>query len=451
MENSTLRMRYAQYLETLPLGTLRIVGREKGVPHSSARKKDDLIEAIVDVLTGVVLPVPLSNKGAPVKANYLSPEIDRRLEEIRREQPQIMLEVRSDEEEEIGYNQKIYAGILELCEDEGGYLRPQDFSSMQAEIFVPQNKISEFGLREGDLVACVTEKNAEKILTLRRVTAVNGQMAIRFSDRVAFEKLTPCYPTEKYELSQNSDSVNLRAIDLFAPVGKGQRVLLYSTMSEGRLKLLADVARSINENYEDSHTMLILFDVLPEDVSEIRKNSKRVKIVAPSIDAEEEEQVRTVMLALAHAKRIAENGRNVVVLFDSLTRFAYASERVAERTGRSSEVKRLFASARSTEEAGNLTMIATLFYGTGIARDERIAETLFGTESGKIVLNPNDCLQFEQSGTKRAERLLSQEELACVNTLRNCGYITDNGKMIQLFYKTGSNKELVSHVEELIK
>ncbi len=445
MGGSMARLRYAQYLESLPLGTLRIIGREKGVPHSSARKKNDLIDAIIDVLTGEVPPAPISNKGAPVKQGYLAPEVSRRLEEIRRglEQDRVLTVHCDDEEEETPLKRKVYAGYLELSAGGGGYLR-SSLASLESKAFVSAATVRDYGLREGDYVNGTARKE-EGGAVLTELLGVNGMVTGGFSTRLSFEKTTPRYPDSRYRFEYAQGDNSLRVIDLFAPIGRGQRALVCCDAGVERIEFLTQIALALEGNYPSEVVVIaLLFDASPEAVVEMEEKVSYVKVAGCSFEESAERQVRTAKLALEHAKRLAEVGRDVVLLVDSLTRLS----RLCEKTETSFDVKKFFATARNTQEAGSVTVIATLLSEMHSGADE-----LLGMENCKITLKEGitsgagvPMPAIHASKTYRQEALLSQEEVAFARAMR-ANEFGSEVDLLRLFEKTESNAALIAYAK----
>ncbi|MDE5897260.1 MAG: hypothetical protein K2H43_05545, partial [Clostridia bacterium] len=258
---------YRDYLNTLSLMSLRVLGRNSGVAKASSLNKDFLIEELIKLFTHKAYPAPRSNKGAPAKQNFLDPAIHEQLERIRlfadedrsREES---FSVASGESETFIYDKPVYKGVLEITSGGYGFLRANNFQPSRngGDIFVPAPVIHALKLREGDFVACtaVPNRNKSDAPALEELLSVNGVTQGRYESRPHFENLTACYPKEKICLSDGDGALSLRELDLFAPIGKGQRALIVAPPKAGKTTLLKDIARAISVNHSEICLIVLL-------------------------------------------------------------------------------------------------------------------------------------------------------------------------------------------------
>ena len=343
------------------------------------------------------------------------------------------------------------AGVLEIMQEGYGFLRTSGYLPGSEDIYVSPSQIKRFGLRVGDEVLGQVRapKDNEKYYALLRVEAVNGLDPEQARSRPDFEKLTPVFPHErlKLELAQQSD-LTVRIVDLFAPIGKGQRAMIVSPPKAGKTTLLKKIGQSIVENYQEVYLMVLLLDERPEEVTDMRR-SVEAEVIASTFDRPPEEHVQVADLVLERAKRLVEGGRDVVVLLDSLTRFSRANNLVIPPSGRTlsggldpaalHRPKRFFGAARKIEEGGSITIIATALIDTGSRMDDVIYEEFKGTGNMELHLNRKlqerrtfPAIDIKLSGTRREELLLSEEELRKVWVLRKSLETLDTVAMTEL-------------------
>jgi transcription termination factor Rho len=343
------------------------------------------------------------------------------------------------------------AGVLEIMQEGYGFLRTSGYLPGPEDIYVSPSQIKRFGLRVGDEVLGQVRapKDNEKYYALLRVEAVNGLDPEQARSRPDFEKLTPVFPHErlKLELAQQSD-LTVRIVDLFAPIGKGQRAMIVSSPKAGKTTLLKKIGQSVVENYQEVYLMVLLLDERPEEVTDMRR-SVEAEVIASTFDRPPEEHVQVADLVLERAKRLVEGGRDVVVLLDSLTRFSRANNLVIPPSGRTlsggldpaalHRPKRFFGAARKIEEGGSITIIATALIDTGSRMDDVIYEEFKGTGNMELHLNRKlqerrtfPAIDIKLSGTRREELLLSEEELRKVWVLRKSLETLDTVAMTEL-------------------
>ena len=466
----TAAERYREVLDPLPIHSLRIVGREVGVRTPSARSKSDLTEAIIGVLAGNIAPVGKSNRGAPIKEEYLDPSILQRLYAIREDAEQEnVLEVHGEREGNL-YEKPVYSGILEITQGGYGFLRAKNCQpSADGDVFVPAPVIHNFRLREGDFIACTAkERQKNDSSAIEDILSVNGLALGKYEARRSFDALTAVYPAERISLSEGNGSLALRMLDLFAPIGKGQRALIIAPPKAGKTTLLKEIARSISEFHKEILLIVLLIDERPEEVTDFCTSVPDAQVVYSTFDEGADHHIRAAELVLAHAKRMTEAGRDVVVLLDSVTKLTRAYNVRAENSGKTlsggleasalAEPKRFFGAARNTREGGSLTILATALVETGSRMDDVIYEEFKGTGNSDVFLSRElaerrifPAIDLRRSGTRKEELLLSGEELSAVYRMRERGLTDHTEGVIDMMKKTSDNGEFISRLNEWLK
>ena len=497
-----LEEKYREYISALPLMTLRILGREKGVPPRLLGNKPELVEGLVEILMGKRPAVPRSGRGAPVKQNFLDPAVLVRLENIRREyEGKDILEesaypeeiesfedevrisparmtVRDSETVRSIFDQPVYTGILEIMQNGYGFLRAKNCQPTNGDVFIPAPLIHALKLREGDFVACSVKPREDTSAVRMRVKndsaaldqvfTVNNLPVGKYEQRPFFDALTACYADEKIAFSKDESKLSLRVLDLFAPIGKGQRALIIAPPTAGKTTLLKDIARAIAEHHEEINLIVLLIDERPEEVTDIRQSVENAEVVYSTFDEGADHHVRAAELTIAHAKRMAEMGKDVVILLDSLTKLTRAYNYIAESTGKTlsggleagalAEPKRFFGAARNTMEAGSITILATALVDTGSRMDDVIYEEFKGTGNSDIFLSRElaerrifPAIDIRRSGTRKEEMLLSDAELNAVYKLRERGLTESVDGILDMLKKTENNEEFVSRLGEWLK
>jgi transcription termination factor Rho len=366
------------------------------------------------------------------------------------------------------------SGILEIMQEGYGFLRTSGYLPGSEDIYVSPSQIKRFGLRVGDEVLGQVRapKDNEKYYALLRVEAVNGLDPEQARSRPDFEKLTPVFPHERLKLELPQSDLTVRIVDLFAPIGKGQRAMIVSPPKAGKTTLLKKIGQSIVQNHQEVYLMVLLLDERPEEVTDMRR-SVEAEVVASTFDRPPEEHVQVADLVLERAKRLVEGGRDVVVLLDSLTRFSRANNLVIPPSGRTlsggldpaalHRPKRFFGAARKIEEGGSITIVATALIDTGSRMDDVIYEEFKGTGNMELHLNRKlqerrtfPAIDIKLSGTRREELLLTDEELRKVWVLRKSLESLDTVAMTELILdrlrKTPNNqgflRSIIKNAEE---
>ena len=330
-------------------------------------------------------------------------------------------------------------GVLEMMPDGYGFLRSSDYNYLSSpdDVYVSPSQIKLFGLKTGDTVfgAVRPPKEGEKYFALLKVETLNNRSPEEVRDRVPFDYLTPLFPHEKLNLFTRSDNYSTRLIDLFTPIGKGQRGLIVAQPKVGKTMLLKEVANAIAENHPDCYLMVVLIDERPEEVTDMER-SVRAEVIASTFDEPAEKHVKVSTIALQKAKRLVECGHDVIILLDSITRLARAHNTVAPSSGKvlSGGVeanallkpKQFFGAARKIENGGSLTILATALIETGSKMDEVIFEEFKGTGNMELVLDRRlanrrifPAIDLTASSTRREDLLLDKDVLQRMWVLRN--------------------------------
>jgi transcription termination factor Rho len=323
-------------------------------------------------------------------------------------------------------------------QDGYGFLRSSDYNYLASpdDIYVSPSQIKLFGLKTGDTVKGFIRppKEGEKYFALLKVESVNGKTTDEIRDRVAFEYLTPLFPNEKLRLSTTPDNLSTRILDLFSPIGKGQRGMIVAQPKTGKTVLLKNIANAIAENHPEVYLIVLLIDERPEEVTDMARSVK-AEVIASTFDEQAERHVKVSAIVLEKAKRMVECGHDVVILLDSITRLARAYNTVVPSSGKIlsggvdanalHKPKRFFGAARKIEDGGSLTIIATALIDTGSKMDEVIFEEFKGTGNMELQLDRKlsnrrvyPAIDVPASGTRREDLLLGEEELQRVWILR---------------------------------
>ena len=334
-------------------------------------------------------------------------------------------------------------GVLEMMPDGYGFLRSSDYNYLSSpdDIYLSQSQIKLFGLKTGDTVKGIVRppKEGEKYFPLIRVSKINGLSPNVVRDRVAFEHLTPLFPQEKFNLAGKSSTLSTRIIDLFSPLGKGQRGMIVSQPKTGKTMLLKDIANSIASNHPEVYQIILLIDERPEEVTDMQR-SVRGEVVASTFDEPADKHVKVANIVLEKAKRLVECGHDVVILLDSITRLARAYNTVAPASGKIlsggidanalHKPKRFFGAARKIENGGSLSIIATALTETGSKMDEVIFEEFKGTGNMELQLERNisnrrifPAIDLVKSSTRRDDLLLDAKTIQRMWVLRK--YLAD--------------------------
>lgn len=359
-------------------------------------------------------------------------------------------------------------GVLEIMPEGYGFLRSSDYNYLASpdDIYVTQNQIKEYGLKTGDVVEASIRppKEGDKFFPLVKVISINGLDPEKVRDREPFEHLVPLFPDEKFDITKgNHANISTRVVDMFAPIGKGQRALIVAPPKTGKTILLKDIANAISDNHPDTYIIMLLIDERPEEVTDMAR-SVNAEVIASTFDEPAERHVKIANIVLEKAKRLVESGHDVVIMLDSITRLARAFNTVSPASGKIlsggvdanalQRPKRFFGAARNIENGGSLTIIATALTETSSKMDEVIFEEFKGTGNMELQLDRKlsnkrifPAVDIIASSTRRDDLLLPQETLNRMWVLRN--YLGDMNSLEAMeFIK--KRMEMTRNNEELL-
>ena len=369
-------------------------------------------------------------------------------------------------------NGSVYGGgVLEILPDGFGFLRSEENNYLAGaeDIYVSPSQIKRFGLRKGDTIEGLIRppKDNERFFAMLQVQKVNGIDSDKIYNRPLFENLTPLHPNERYTLELDKNSLTQRIIDIIAPIGKGQRALIVAPPKSGKTMILQAIAHSIAENYKDAILMVLLIDERPEEVTDMSRSVKG-EVVASTFDEPADRHVQVAEMVIEKAKRLAEQGKDVIILLDSLTRLARAYNTVAPSSGRVltggleatslQKPKRFLGAARNIEEGGSLTIIATAMIETGSRMDEVIFEEFKGTGNSELCLDRKlserrifPAVDINRSSTRKENLLLTEDELNKVWIMRKVlaplGSVDAMTMLLEKLSSTKSNQDFFKQME----
>jgi len=460
-----------EILEKDHLLTLRELGRCMGVKTPAGKNKDVLIKEILMIYNGELEPAEKNKTGAPPKikvdlSKYILTDEQINYGGVDKPKPVVFHDSKktSDDCFEI-------EGVLEQHVSGYGFLRTNNYENSKDDVFVSMQNIRKFNLRRGDKVKALAKVvRVGDSAALQDVVKINDLDPKLFLNRNNFDSLIPYYPTERIRLEDGeNDSISIRAIDLFAPLGMGQRGLIVAPPKTGKTTLLKLIAQAIEKNYPEVKLIVLLIDERPEEVTDIRRSVKG-EVVFSTFDEGEEHHVRAAELVINRAKRLVEVGQNVVILMDSITRLARAYNNTVEPSGRTLSggldvaalqgPKRFFGAARNIEEGGSLTVLSTALIETGSRMDDLIYEEFKGTGNMEIHLSRElsekrifPAIDLYKSGTRKEELLLSEEEMNTAFKLRRLlGDRANNvDNVLEVLKKSKSNADLHAKLDTWIE
>ncbi len=366
-------------------------------------------------------------------------------------------------------------GVLEVLQDGYGFLRSENFLSGDKDIYVSPSQIRRFNLRTGDHVYGKMRyaKENERFRALLYLLHINGDPANNVGKRPIFEKLTPVYPEEKINLEYKQNDLSTRLVDLIAPIGKGQRGMIVAQPKAGKTVLIKNIANAVIANHPEMHVIVLLIDERPEEVTDmersIKRDNKNVDVIYSTFDEQPEHHKRVAEMVLERGKRLVEQGKDVMILLDSITRLARAYNLIIPSSGRTLSggldpaslymPKKFFGAARNIEEGGSLTILATALVETGSRMDDVVFEEFKGTGNMELVLDRRmsekrifPAVDILKSGTRREEMLLSDEELDAVYFIRKNLNSANSQEMLEqivdMLDKTKNNKEFVAYMNK---
>ncbi|CAA6818317.1 MAG: Transcription termination factor Rho [uncultured Sulfurovum sp.] len=366
----------------------------------------------------------------------------------------------------------LFTGILEVMNDGYGFLRSEDgnFANSQNDTYVSGTQIKRFALRNGDIVTGQVRqpKDQEKYYALLKIEAINYLPPEESKKRPLFDNLTPLYASDQLKLEYNQSKLTGRVLDLFCPIGKGQRALIVAPPRTGKTELLKELAHGITHNNPDATLMVLLVDERPEEVTDMQRSVK-AEVYSSTFDLPAQNHVRTAEMVIEKAKRRVESGKDVIILLDSITRLARAYNTVTPSSGKVlsggvdanalHKPKRFFGAARNIEEGGSLTIIATALIDTGSRMDEVIFEEFKGTGNSEVVLNRYvserriyPAIDVTKSGTRKEELMVTAEDLQKVWAIRNAMQNMEDVEGLKFLFskmnKTKNNEEFLAMMNE---
>jgi len=469
----------AESLGKMTLVQLKQTAKEAGLKNVSSLKKSELIELLLNEGKKCALDEKEQKSAAKTAETAKKAEKQPEKAEEKNEKQADTAEVKSEKAEEQAeqtakeypQEQKIEEGILEVMADGYGFLRAENFLPGTNDIYIAPAQIRRFNLKTGDSVRGIVResRDGERFDALIYVKTVNGDTPDKSIRRPNFEDLTPIYPTERLTLETERDEISGRIIDLVSPIGKGQRGMIVAPPKVGKTVLLTKMANAIVKNHPDINLIVLLIDERPEEVTDIQRSieGEKVEIVYSTFDEQPEHHKRVAEMVLERAKRLVEQGKDLVILLDSITRLSRAYNLTVTPSGRTLSggldpaalymPKKLFGAARNIENGGSLTILATALVETGSKMDDVVFEEFKGTGNMELVLDRRlsekriyPAIDINKSGTRREDKLLNKEEMDAVYILRK---LTANmpapdaaESLIDLMKRTKNNEEFVKTV-----
>ncbi len=433
-------------IKNLNVTELKKIAKENNIKNISKLKKDELIEVLTRVL---------DNQESSID-----------LEENKNEYEETIITSGNHEYKITNPDDKIAEGILDVLPDGYGFLRGENYLSTPKDVYISPIQIRRFRLDSGDMIKGIArEKEGEKFPSLIFVGEVNGEHPEKAAKRKKFDELIPIYPTERLKLETVSNEYAMRIIDLISPIGKGQRGMIVAPPKVGKTTLLKKVANSITRNNPEVELIVLLIDERPEEVTDMKRSIKG-QVIYSTFDEMPEHHAKVAEMVLDRAKRIVEQGKDVVILLDSITRLARAYNLVIPASGRTlsggldpaalHKPKKFFGAARNIENGGSLTILATSLIETGSRMDDVVFEEFKGTGNMEVHLDRRlsekrifPAIDINKSGTRREDLLLTQKEYETVYMLRkalnsnNSTVAEVTEKVINEMVKTQNNEEFL--------
>ena len=440
-------------LEKMTLSDLKVIAKENNIKNISKLKKEELIEILKKVLK-------TENQSEDLQEDKKVEKFDSTNTE-RNAEPTIDYKLTNEGDE-------IVEGILDILPDGYGFLRGENYLSTSKDVYVSVVQIKRFKLDTGDMIKGISRfREGEKFPSLIFVGEVNGEHPEKAAKRKRFDELTPIYPDHKLKLETTTNEYAMRIIDLMCPIGKGQRGLIVAPPKVGKTTLLKKIANSITKNNPDVELIMLLIDERPEEVTDM-KRSISGQVIYSTFDELPEHHVKVAEMVLERAKRVVEQGKDVVILLDSITRLARAYNLVIPSSGKTlsggidpaalHKPKKFFGAARNIEFGGSLTILATALIETGSRMDDVIFEEFKGTGNMEVHLDRKlsekrilPAIDINKSGTRREDLLLTQNEKETVFALRKAmnslpvAEVTE--QVIRRMTQTKNNTEFIDKMD----
>ncbi|MFR6021670.1 MAG: transcription termination factor Rho [Clostridia bacterium] len=437
-------------LEEMSLTELKDLAKENNIKNISKLKKDELIEMLSQIL----------NQNNSIKREE---KVEKQENNTSEEMSGYKLTTEGDE---------IVEGILDILPDGYGFLRGDNYLSTPKDVYISMVQIRRFKLDTGDIIKGISRfREGEKFPSLIFVGEVNGESPEKAAKRKRFDELTPIYPNERIKLETTSNEYAMRIIDLISPIGKGQRGMIVAPPKVGKTTLLKKIANSISANTPDAKLIVLLIDERPEEVTDM-KRSINGEVIYSTFDELPEHHVKVAEMVLERAKRLVEQGQDVVILLDSITRLARAYNLTIPSSGKTlsggldpaslHKPKKFFGAARNIEHGGSLTILATALIETGSRMDDVIFEEFKGTGNMEVHLDRKlsekrifPAIDINKSGTRREDLLLTPKEKDTVFALRkamNSMPVADvTEQVISMMVKTKNNNEFIDEIDNFVK
>lgn len=413
-------------------------------------------------------------------------ETDYTIKEAEEKQAETVLESKEEsasfeeipeEENEKSAEPEVAQGILEVMPDGFGFIRSDNYMPGEKDIYVAPSQIRKFRLRTGDIVkGPVRKKNSpnEKFSALLYIESVNGYTPAEILKRFRFEDMTPVFPNERIHLDYTGAPVSLRIVDLFSPIGKGQRGMIVSPPKAGKTTLLKQIAKRISVANPEMNLLVLLIDERPEEVTDIKESieGENAEVIYSTFDELPEHHKRVSEMVIERAKRLVESGQDVVILVDSITRLARAYNLTVAPSGRTLSggldpaalhmPKKFFGAARNMREGGSLTILATALIDTGSRMDDVVFEEFKGTGNMELVLDRNlqekrvfPAIDISKSGTRKDDLLLSKDEQEILDIIHSRFHSMKNEDvtedLLKLFYQTKNNEQFIGVARKLFQ
>lgn len=473
-------------LESMTLVGLKEIAKKMEIKNAYKYKKNELINLIREKRNisiekdGVVLREKISPKkniAVEEKSKQEDVNSNKKLNSEKDEVKTVPRNNVSKEDKNEKFKEMVdesdsAKGVLELVENNNfGFLRGKNYLTSQDDIYVSPSQIRRFNLKTGDEVQGKVRipKEGEKFKALLYVQKVNGENPEKAVGRTPFEKLTPIYPNSRLILEKSSNELSTRLMDIICPIGKGQRGIIVAPPKAGKTTLLKTVAQSLTANHKEIKLIVVLIDERPEEVTDMQR-SINGEVIYSTFDEEPEHHTKVAYMVLERAKRMVEQGQDVVILMDSITRLARAYNLTITPTGRTLSggldpgalimPKKFFGAARNIEEGGSLTILATALVDTGSRMDDMIFEEFKGTGNMEVHLDRKlqerrifPAVDIYKSGTRKENELLSKEELEAAFKVRKVLYSENNvqevtERLINMLNETKNNNELVGFINK---
>ncbi len=470
--------------ETLSAAVLRDLAKARGLKGVSSLKKAELIDLMckqdeIDKQNELKekKAVADTKENAPKEkksvtdVNEKSTDESELTEEDNKKSEHSDKSASSEKNSESGSTTRECSGILEVMSDGYGFIRSDNYLPGPSDVYVAPTQIRRFNLRTGDFVRGLTKHNnsSDKFAALVHIDKVNGVSLDKIVHRPHFEDLTPIFPDERIRLEQPGSSVAMRIVDLISPIGKGQRGMIVSQPKAGKTTLLKEIAKSVTTSYPDMHLIILLIDERPEEVTDIKEAivGNQVEVVYSTFDELPEHHKRVSEMTIEHAKRLVEQGGDVMILLDSITRLARAYNLTVPPSGRTLSggldpaalhmPKRFFGAARNMRDGGSLTILATALVETGSKMDDVVYEEFKGTGNMELILDRKlsekrvfPAIDIAKSSTRREDLLLTREEQEAVDKMRRSlnGLRSEEAAegILNIFSQTRSNRECIQKI-----